>query len=218
MEILVVLFSFFSSFCPANNIPAAEDNPDWDFISYSVMESSWLSLSGTTNINSFECLSSGEDTNGQILINLIDGENSISFSDAGIILDINSFDCKNQMITRDMHKALGGSGNPGIEIKLLDAVSGHMNWYSANGKIRTNVIITLNDNSVTRELDISWQRTGGFQYQFEGSTELLMSEFEIDPPSPALGLVRVDDKIIVNFNYNVQTSAISRIELIQPLE
>jgi hypothetical protein len=64
---------------------------------------------GLTNINSFECRSSGEDSNGEILINIIDQGNSISFSDAGIILEINSFDCANQMITRDMHKALGGS-------------------------------------------------------------------------------------------------------------
>jgi hypothetical protein len=212
MRIIVMLFSFFSVFFLAIGNLNAEDKSERDFISYSVKESSWLSLSGTTNINSFECLSSGEDTNGQILINLIEGGNTISFSDAGIVLEINSFDCKNQMITRDMHKALGGAGNSGIEIKLLDAVSGEMNWYSANGKIRTNIIIILNDISVSRELDIAWQRTGGFEYQFEGTTELLMSEFEIDPPSPALGLVKVDDKIVVNFNYNVQTSAISRIE------
>jgi hypothetical protein len=212
MRIIVMLFSFFSVFFLAIGNLNAEDKSERDFISYSVKESSWLSLSGTTNINSFECLSSGEDTNGQILINLIEGGNTISFSDAGIVLEINSFDCKNQMITRDMHKALGGAGNSGIEIKLLDAVSGEMSWYSANGKIRTNIIIILNDISVSRELDIAWQRTGGFEYQFEGTTELLMSEFEIDPPSPALGLVKVDDKIVVNFNYNVQTSAISRIE------
>jgi hypothetical protein len=213
MKILLTIFSAFSVIWLASGSSLnAEENLERDFISYSVKKNSWLSLSGTTNINSFECRSSGEDANGEILINIIDQGNSISFSDAGIILDVNSFDCKNQMITRDMHKALGGSGESGIEIKLLDAVAGEMNWYSANGKIKTNVVITLNNISVTKELDILWQRTGGFEYQFGGTTELLMSEFEIDPPSPALGLVKVDDKIVVNFNYNVQTSAISRVE------
>jgi hypothetical protein len=212
MKILVFLFSFSLVFYPANGSLDLENNSEREYISYSVKETSWLSISGTTNINSFECRSSGEDTRGHIFINVIEGGNSISFSDAGIVLDINSFDCKNQMITRDMHKTLGGRRNSGIEIKLLDAVSGDMNWYSANGKISTNVIITLNEISVTKELEILWQRTGGFEYQFGGTTELLMSEFEIDPPSPALGLVKVDDKILVNFNYNVQTSGISRIE------
>jgi hypothetical protein len=213
MRNLVAIFSVFSIIGLTNgNSMGTDENPERDFISYSVKQNSWLSLSGTTNVNSFECRSLVEDTNGQILVNVIDDGNSLSFSDAGIVLSVKSFDCKNQMITRDMHKALGGTHDSQIEIKLLDVVSGGMNWYAVNGKAMTGVTITLNGISVNREIDISWQRTGGFEYQFGGTAELFMSEFEIDPPSPAFGMVKVDDKITVNFNYNVQTSAISRVE------
>lgn len=180
-------------------------------ISYSVSNNSWLVLKGTTNINSFECLSAAANSRGYILADASLSENKIGFTGADILVNLESFDCKNALITRDMHNALGGSTNPGIEIKLLDAIIGDTDWHSQNGCVMANVLITLNGISKTKELIIDWQRYG-FEYRFEGTAELSMTEFDIDPPSPALGMVKVNDSITVSFNYNVKSEEISRLD------
>jgi hypothetical protein len=213
MRTLITIILMFSSLAVAgegNIYPI--DLGERNFIAYSVNNSSWLSLSGTTNVNTFECLSNGDNTNGFIMTDVTVEEGRIKFTDATISLNVNSFDCKNPLITRDMYKALGGGKDSKIEIRLLDAKPGEMVWYPSSGSILANVLITINGSSKKTELNISWQQTDGFEFEFEGTTDLSMSDFGIDPPSPALGLVRVDDKITVNFNYNVQTSVISRLD------
>ena len=180
-------------------------------ISYSVSNNSLLVLKGTTNMNSFECFSAAADSRGYILADASLSENKVGFTGADILVKVESFDCKNAFITRDMHNALGSSTNPGIEIKLLDAIIGDTDWYSQQGSVMANILITLNGRSKTKELVIDWQRYG-FEYSFEGSAELSMTEFDIDPPSPALGIVKVNDNITVSFNYNVKSDYVSRLD------
>ena len=181
-------------------------------IEYSVNKSSWLSLSGTTNVNSFECMSNSGISDNYLMVETNHNTEKINFTNACLLIDIVSFDCKNQLISRDMHKALGGAPNSNIEVRLLDAFPGSEKMESSKGTITANVLITINGKSQTKGLNICWFRGERFEYHFTGTTELSMSEFEIEPPSPAFGLVRVNDKITINFNYIVQPDIISRLE------
>lgn len=207
----IVLMMPFIAAAGGKDIISAHSS-ERNYISYSIKENSWLSLSGSTNVNSFQCLSEGGSTSGYILTDITDGENFINFAEGDIIFNVSSFDCKNPMISKDMHKALGGGDDSVIGIKLLDARTGGMEWYSESGSIRANVLITINGKSKIQELEILWKRTGGNDYYFEGTADLSMDDFDIDPPSPAMGLVKVKDDIKVDFNYNIQTSQISRID------
>jgi hypothetical protein len=182
-------------------------------ITYSVKNNSWLSLKGSTNVNAFECFSSNEFSNGYIFADAIVNEKRVDFTEANIEVNVSSFDCKNPLITRDMHKALGACQGSGIGIQLLSAETFETNWNDDKGNLLANILITINGISTKEKLNIEWQRQG-FEYSFKGTADLSMIDFNIDPPSPAigLGLVRVNDKITVNFNYNVQSGEISRLD------
>ncbi len=208
--IIILLFPFFS--VAGENVPSENKHGERGYIAYTVNNNSWLSITGTTSINSFECFSSSGLSNGYILTETNRHHSKINITDARILVEVNSFDCKNPLLNRDMHNSLGGNENPDIEIKLLDVNLGEENFNSSDGNITANVVITINGKSRKTELDIGWHSTDEFEYHFRGSKELFMSDFEIDPPSPALGLVKVNDKITVNYNYNIQTSIISRID------
>lgn len=182
------------------------------YISYTVNNNSWLSLAGTTNFSTFECLSGSGLSSGYILTEADIDQNTINLTGARILVDVGSFNCKNPLISRDMYNALGGSKYPNIEIKLQDVIQDEGSFGSSAGTITANVIIILNGISRDTELNIGWHSTDGFEYHFKGSKELLMSDFGIDPPSPALGIVRVDDRITVYFNYVVHTGIISRMD------
>ena len=44
----------------------------------------------------------------------------------------------------------------------------------------------INGRPKATELIIIWQQTDGFEFEFEGTTDLSMSDFGIDSPSPPL--------------------------------
>jgi hypothetical protein len=188
------------------------DKNNRSLISYSVNECSWLSLSGTTNVNSFECLSGSGISDNYLLVEVNPQNGRINFTNACIFIETGSFDCKNPLISRDLYKSLGGEQNSTIEIRILDAEPLNKPLDVSTGSIIANVVITINGKSKLKELIINWQRGEGFEYHFQGTTDLTMSDFEIDPPSPALGLIRVNDKITINFNYIVQPGIISRLD------
>jgi hypothetical protein len=182
-----------------------------NYIMYAIDNSSWTAISGTTNVNSFECLSPEIRSNGIILTDFGSGDGRINFSDASLVMDVNSFDCKNPLVTRDMSRALGG-GRARIYITLLDAELVEGNLSSSAGNFIANAVISLNDRSNIVELAIDWHRSEKMEYHFEGVAELSMADFDIIPPSPALGMIRVDNKITVRFSYIIQPGIISSLD------
>jgi hypothetical protein len=210
MIILIAILSLITSpaYAGEGNLNTGSER---NYISYSLNRNSWTSLSGTTNINSFECLSEIGTSHGIILADS-GPDDRINFSDASLLMNVNSFDCKNPIMNRDMYKALGGEENSVIDIRLLDAELIDGKLLSENGNFRANAEITINGQTNPVELLIDWYRSDELEYHFTGSTELSMSAFGITPPSPALGLIKVNDKITVQFNYIVQPSVISRLD------
>ncbi len=210
--IILMMLLTFNATASGGNL-SEENITERSIISYYVKNYSWLSLKGTTNINSFECFSVRPGSRGYLLADVNLNENRVDFSGTDVVVNVGSFDCKNPHITRDMHKALGGKGDSGITIRLLDIKTEEQNWSSVDGNIIANLLITINGVSKTKELNIVWQRQD-LEYSFKGTADLSMIDFNIDPPSPAigLGLVRVNDNISVNFNYYVQSGEISRLD------
>ncbi len=183
-----------------------------NMITYTLNNTSWLAISGTTNINSFECLSINAVPNNNIIVKASHEKEKLSFSNAVILVEVGSFDCKNPLINRDMYKALGGTNDSFIEIKLLEVKPTSGNWYTHDGNLTASLEISINGISRIKEMKIDWQNAGGGEYQFIGRADISMSDFDIDAPSPALGMVKVNDSITVSFNYKVRTDFTSRID------
>ena len=189
------------------------DNPRMrNYISYSVSNDSWISLSGTTNINTFECFSDAGINGGTVLTDPAPEENRVTFSGAGLVKEIRSFDCQNPLINRDMYRSFGKGDDAGIDIKLVDAGIAEGDLISESGNFIANTYVTINGQTRRVEIGIDWQSNGGMEYFFGGTAELAMSDFGIKPPSPMMGLIKVDDTITVRFNLIVQPDAISRLE------
>lgn len=208
--LILILFSstLYAGYGNRNSNCGTERN----YITYTVSKKSWTALSGTTNVNSFECLSQNGISSGVILTYSDPGDKKINFSDAQLLMEVNSFDCKNPLITRDMYKALGGDMNSGIDIELIDANLEDGSLSSAEGAFIANAMITINGKSNMVELMIDWHRSELMEYHFEGKADLAMSDFGITPPEPALGMVKVNDEITVQFNYVVQPGVISSVD------
>lgn len=177
------------------------------FYSYTIEEQSWISIAGSSNVNNFECFSSSNFTRGNIMVNASEAGNAIAFYNAQMAIEIESFDCKNPMLNKDMYKALGAKENPNILIELLDAEfmqSSTQNSHSGN--LHVSIAITINGKCQTYTLPINWVRVSGTNFKFVGSHDVNMTDFDIKPPSPAFGLIKVNELISINFNLMVQTN------------
>lgn len=180
--------------------------------SYNIRSNSWISLSGTTNVNTFTCRSDGEIPNGNILADILPGSNAVYFSDASIDLEVFSFDCQNRVMNRDLHDALGGNDNPHINIKLKEIRPQQPVKAGSGGKIRAEFAITINGKSKNTDILIDYRQHNPHYMLISGSKDLLMSDFGIVPPSPALGLVKVRDKVTIHFHLLVETSLMTQAQ------
>jgi hypothetical protein len=212
MVLLLILLLFVSPLYGGENKPAIENPARRNYVMYTIGNNSWTAISGTTNINSFECMSPEIASNGTIVTEFGSDGRRIYLSDASLIMNVNSFDCRNPLITRDMSRALGGGQDSRIYITLQDAELQEGDLSSPEGNINANAVITVNDRSNRVGLEIQWQRSGNMEYHFEGSVDMSMADFDITPPSPALGMIKVDDKITVRFNYIIRPGIISSLD------
>ncbi len=178
--------------------------------SYLVSDNSWISLSGTTSINSFTCTSAGEIPRGFIMADILPGSNAIYFSDANLDVPVTSFDCKNRMMNNDLHKSLGGNDNPTIKIKLLEARMMYNAQNDKNGKLYTTVEISINGQTKITDVTVGYEQVNPYSFLISGSKDMLMSEFGIDPPSPMLGMVKVHNKVNIHFHLLIETSLITQ--------
>lgn len=177
-------------------------------ISYSIKENSSLTLMGSSNINSFQCTTYENISKGFIYIITEDEQDYVKFANAILKINVKSFDCGNQIMNKDLYKTLNANESPTIDVELLGAsplTSGKI-LKSGDGRFVADVAITLNGNSKADQLVIQWEKTGYNVYRFTGNKELKMSDFDIESPVAALGLIKVRDEITIHFDLFIQAS------------
>jgi hypothetical protein len=96
-------------------------------VNYSIIERSSLSLSGSSNINKFQCSTYDNFSDGFIVIHTENEEETVKFNNAVLKINIRSFDCKNPILTKDFYNALNAKENPTIDVELLSAEPMGMN-------------------------------------------------------------------------------------------
>lgn len=195
-------------------LPLLAANGPVNLYSYIIQEESWVSLSGSSNVNTFECFSNSRNSKGALAITVNGDDNAISFSDALINLKVKSFDCNNPFLNKDLYKALGAEEAPYISIELIDAKPTRQMEIGSTlaGTINTTIAVTINNKCRIMEVPIDWQRAGISSFRFTGSKEISMSDFDITPPSPAFGLIKVHNQISINFSIIVEASSVMLAE------
>lgn len=177
-------------------------------VNYSIIEKSSLSLSGSSNVNRFQCSTYDNFSDGFILIHTDEEEETVKFNNAVLKINIKSFDCRNPLLTKDFYNALNVKENPTIDVELLSAEPmGRTKILKANkGRFKADVAISLNGTSKLDQIIVHWEQTGYNTYRFIGDKKLLMSDFDIDSPVTALGLIKVNDEINISFDLFVQAN------------
>lgn len=160
-----------------------------------------ISIEGETNVNQFEfsydSIVAKEVNKPENLSNAGAEPKIVHFR-----LPVHAFSSDNSMMNKDFYKLLKASEHPEIIVgidksKLYLMTSGH--YYSAMDIELTMAGIT---KSIQGKFTSTYTRNG--KLILKGLSYINLKDFSLDPPQKMLGLVKVNETILINFDVVLQ--------------
>lgn len=164
---------------------------------WSVQGSSTLVINGTTNVNSFECLSvnyEGEDT----ITEKCNDSTGVRTYNGRIVMQSTGFDCHHPIMTRDFKKTLDADKFPEIIIQFIDLETNPVLYDET--QLFGTVEITMAGKSKQYEIACTVSLDEKGNKYLNGSQLFTFSEFGLDRPQKFFGAIKVRDEVSVDFH------------------
>ncbi len=183
-------------------------------LSYHIQAPSRLFLQGTTNVSSFNCNCSSMESLPRLPFEMgLQNENfKAVFSDARLHIRTENLDCGNRQMNRDLYHALKAEEHPMIGMVLLETARqagaqapGADGWMNITARAR----LTIAGVSRTIELPVRARQTSPGTYRFVSRYAINMTDFNIQPPTAMMGLVKVNNRIEIHFDLAVEVRELS---------
>ena len=164
-----------------------------------VQPSSKLTIDGKTNVNSFQCAITqyfGRDT----LVLQEGGRNKRPVFTKGYVgLEAASFDCGMPIMTKDFGKTIKSNEYPFIVIEFVSFERGAGSQL-AGGKFKGKLKISLGGVTKAFDVDCTIEAKNSGMIHLQGGRDFTFSDFNLEPPSKMMGMVKVSDALKVNFH------------------
>jgi hypothetical protein len=163
-----------------------------------VQPSSKLIITGKTNINSFQCSSAycGRDT---LVLQEGGPGNRPLFLKGYVGLDASAFNCGLQMMTNDFGKTIKSKEYPSISIDFISFERLPI-YGCAEEKFRSHLKISLSGVTRSFEVTCSIEAKSNGQIHLKGGRNFIFSDFNLEPPTHMMGMVKVKETLDVNFH------------------
>ncbi|XOV92971.1 MAG: hypothetical protein ACFHWX_22580 [Bacteroidota bacterium] len=172
--------------------------------------SSKLTIHGKTNVNTFEC-ELNQAFNHEILE--VTSENSdlvIDFDGLVLKYSIDKFDCGHEIMNKDFREILNSEEHPYFFLKINEIYIREETSEMEKLDVKSFVTISLAGVEQTKIIQDGVVINHDDQtLTFKGSRSLQMTDFNIKPPTKFLGLVTVEDELIVSFEIQMRTTPIN---------
>ena len=168
-----------------------------------VNKNSSLWVDGKTNINSFSCLIQNYNKYDTITFEV---KKTIlnQFKTIGRLdLTVGEFDCKLQIMTKDLQKTFKSKEYPFMYIKFT-FFSNLPSTLLKNQVIKGNAEITLVGKTRKYEIEYIVYSGGNNEIELTGSRQVLFSEFDLKAPSKLGGIIKVKDELEVEVNLQLK--------------
>lgn len=156
-------------------------------------------ISGTSNVNSFNCYYDVSKLESPIPVNFENKDNSYVFHSTFLELENSYFDCGHKAINKDFNKLLQSDIYPTIKIQLIKINQATELKDTFNAKVKIHIGNTSNFYEFPVQIDKEEV------LKVKGELNLNLCDFNIEAPKKMLGLIVVDDEIDVNFNLYLKT-------------
>ena len=174
---------------------------------FTVEENSKLYLLGSTNVNTFRCDCMEQFSTYSLRMEETESGQKAKFSNTRLMIPSSRFDCGNRIMNKDMFETLKGDKYPHIQIELIDAasVSGKKlgettDWVS----MKATAAISIAGIRKVVTMDVMGKKISQTRFQFKGNRDIRLSDFSLNPPSPMMGLVQVNNMITIHLDLMVK--------------
>lgn len=129
-------------------------------------------------------------------------------AEAVVRVPVKAFDCGNSRMTRDLQETLEMKDHPEIRFELVHATRGARTDTSTQWR-RIDALGPLTIAGTKRLIRVTAaaQAIDEQHFRVRGCVPIRMTYFNIDPPSKAFGLIRVKDRIEVQFDLLAHTES-----------
>jgi hypothetical protein len=173
-------------------------------ITYSPEEMSQLWIEGRSNVNEFECQARqyiGEATlfNNEEPVSLIQNTEDQVF--LMVEINVDSFDCGRSRMNRDLRNALKSDQFPDITF-LFESAELLGVPEDGEGSLEIEVSGKLTVAGETRDITFITKAyyLNDKQVRAVGNTTVRMSDFNVEPPTALMGMIRADEELTVHFD------------------
>jgi len=121
--------------------------------------------------------------------------------DGEVVVPVRAFDCGSRPMTRDLRNALGAAAHPDVRY-VLDGAEALASEPRPGAWVPVRAVGTLRLAGATRRVAVTAEgrRRADGRVDVRGRLPLRMTDFGVEPPAHALGLVRAHDAITVRFD------------------
>tara|TARA_R100001143_G_scaffold52481_1_gene47633 strand:- start:16177 stop:16836 length:660 start_codon:yes stop_codon:yes gene_type:complete len=173
-------------------------------ITYTPDPSSRLWIEGRSNINEFQCQANQYFAEASLIDNndqneLQQEEQEQVFLQVEIRVD--GFECGKNRMNRDLQDALKSSEYPEITFmfasaEILEMPSSHDQAF----ELEVEGSLTVAGNTRDIRFNARAYFLESHKVRAIGNTTIKMSDFDVEPPTALMGLIKADDELTVNFD------------------
>ena len=191
--LVIMLILSFTGFSMKNNAETKR---------WVVSQNSSLSVNGSTNINTFSCVIPAYDKTDTITVKS-KTDKSVMLS-GSIDLSVNSFDCHNSGMTKQLQKTLNEKQFPVLHIRFLSLSS--LPAMTRNPEPVTG-LVDIEIAGVNKQLEINYQisQDEANVIHLLGSSDLNFTDFKLIPPRKLGGMIKTKDQLNVVFHLKMKT-------------
>jgi polyisoprenoid-binding protein YceI len=169
-------------------------------LTLNLQPNSELSIEGSSNVRDWgaeaETVQAQFSLQGIEELNL-ETLNPDQFASLELTVPVEGLDSGSRGLTNNIHKYLKESDYPNITFTLSEVTN--VEYMNGSAQITATGVVNAagNDHEITMTVEAQQE---GNTLIISGSQELLMTSFDIDPPTALLGTIRAHDEFTVLFN------------------
>jgi len=156
-------------------------------------------ISGETNINCFECRYNKKADDKHDL-NILSSFGKVSGEKIDTYIPVSEFKCSNVHMYNDFLKLLHAGDYPYIKIELDH--SQVKNIQPGKSSVDLNVSITIDNITEVKPISCLINNPGNDTMSITGETTVDLVDFNLKPPVKFMGLIKVRDKVRIDFSFN----------------
>ena len=192
-KLILIFLSVILLFLGADDTHARQTNE----VKSIILEGSKLRINGTSNVNDFECFYDAPISKDTLYQTVTFGD-SLFISGGGVEFRAEFFECGKRAINRDMQGTLKAKEFPFMELKLV-AIE-----ITDEVPFEAKLSITIAGTNRIEKVKINKFSSFDSTISFSGDGDILLTDFNLKPPTALFGLVKVDNLISISFDLSVE--------------